>query len=139
MLRPCAEALCLQLLHSLRGHRGPVRSCSFNGDGSLLATVSYDKTGKVWEVSSGSELVQLRGHTGMLRTCEFCPTEEVVATAGDDCVVIIWDAESGNVLHRLRNHSEAIFGLDFSPDGAVLCSGSYDNRAVTVVWGRGHR
>lgn len=74
--------MCVQLLHSLRGHRGPVRSCSFNGAGSRFATVSYDKTGKVWDVANGSELATLRGHTAMLRTCEYSPVEEVVATAG---------------------------------------------------------
>ena len=63
----------MQLLHTLRGHRGPVRSCSFRPDGARLVTVSYDKTGKVWDTSL-AEAVSCRQ-----APCAQCVTAPLVA------------------------------------------------------------
>jgi WD40 repeat protein len=44
---------------------GICASVSFSPDGKFLASGSWDKTVKVWEVGSWREVATLRGHGGM--------------------------------------------------------------------------
>ncbi len=44
-------------LLDLRGHTGPVLSAAFSPDGARIVTGSSDETAKVWDASTGQELV----------------------------------------------------------------------------------
>jgi WD40 repeat protein len=50
----------------------------------MLATCSQDGTTKVWDASSGAELLTLRGHAGVVSGCAFSPDGTHLATAGND-------------------------------------------------------
>ena len=47
----------------LSGHTNMVYGVAFSPDGRLVATASWDKTAKVWDVTSGQEVRTLFGHT----------------------------------------------------------------------------
>ena len=40
----------------LKGHSNTVFSVSFSSDGSKVATGSYDRLAKIWDVASGREM-----------------------------------------------------------------------------------
>lgn len=50
---------------ALRGHKSDpdqglmIAGLSFSADGALLASTSYDKTTRIWEVASGKELLSI--------------------------------------------------------------------------------
>jgi WD40 repeat protein len=46
------------------GHIWPVFSVTFSPDGRLIASGSYDKTIKLWDVKTGREIRTLKGHSG---------------------------------------------------------------------------
>src|SRR5262249_6525996 len=45
-----------------RGHTGDITCVAFAPDGASLATASWDKTVKVWQIGTGQERTTLRGH-----------------------------------------------------------------------------
>src|SRR5205807_1597261 len=53
-------------LRTFRGHMGHVRAVAFSPDGKLLATVSQDKTPRLWDVTGTKPPVVLRGHAQRL-------------------------------------------------------------------------
>ena len=48
-------------LHVLRGHESAVNTAEFLTAGTV-ATISLDKTARLWDVASGTEVKVLRGH-----------------------------------------------------------------------------
>ena len=78
----------------LKGHKDWVRSVTFSPDGKTLATASHDRTARLWDVNSGSEIATFRGHKplpGSVLSVAFSPDGQTLATASADKSVGLWD------------------------------------------------
>lgn len=47
--------------HTLRGHKSNINRIAWSPDGRLLASASLDRSGKIWDVQSGTLLRTLEG------------------------------------------------------------------------------
>ncbi|MBZ5521602.1 MAG: hypothetical protein LAP21_05020 [Acidobacteriia bacterium] len=117
---------------TLSGHQDIVRSIAWSPDGRKLATASDDHTAKVWDATSGRELLSLRGHQNIVRSIAWSPDGSKLATASDDRTAKVWDATSGRELLSLRSHQAPVWSVAWSPDGSKLATASYDKTAK--VW-----
>jgi WD40 repeat protein len=117
---------------TLRGHDGPVSSVAWSPDGKRLATASYDKTGKVWDVASGQEVLTLIGQNEDLSSMAWSPNGKLLATASYDKTGKVWDAASGQEVITLRGHNGPVYSVAWSPDGTRLATASTD--ATAKVW-----
>jgi len=125
-----------KLLKTFKGHSDRVTAVSFSPTQQaketadalatpvVLASASYDKTIKLWELRQQSQLI-LRGHDDDVRDVTFSANGERIATASNDKTVKIWD-RLGQLLHSLNGHTERIYSVSFSPDGERLASASRD-------------
>jgi WD40 repeat protein/serine/threonine protein kinase len=114
---------------ALIGHTDRVRTIAYSPDGQRLVTASYDGTARVWDASTGRQLLVLRGHTAQVISAAFSPDGHSIATAAFDGTARIWDAASGRPLSILRTHADRLRFVAFSPDGQRLATASYDRTA----------
>jgi hypothetical protein len=127
-----ADGITLKQRAELRGHTSTVLCVAVAPDGKTLATGSWDKTVKLWDVASARQMRTLRGHAGLVHCVAYSPDGRVLASAGWDGVVRLWDVATGRQRDAYQPHTdERIHGLAFSPDGRTIASSSMDRR-VTV-------
>ena len=127
-LQPLPDLPDPSLLRTLSGHTGEVTSCAISTDGSFMVSGSYDRTLKVWDINSGTELLTLTGHEGEVNGCAFSPDGSFIISVSVDMSLIVWDVSTGAVRRRFRNvtrkmpYSSWLHRCAVSPDGtyAVL-------------------
>jgi WD40 repeat protein len=115
-----------KVLHTLRGHKGPVVHLTFTVDGKRLASASWDKTAKVWDVLTGTELRTLKGHEKEVVWLAFSPDGRRLATASWDATAKIWEPATGKEIAVLEDHDDALTQVVYSPDGSRLATGCVD-------------
>ena len=106
----------------------------FSPDGKTLASASYDKTVRLWEVASSKEIRQFQGQQDRVKSVAFSPDGKMLASAGWDKTVRLWDIASGKETHKLKGHNLPITAVVFSPDGKKLASASGDKTVRLWDW-----
>jgi WD40 repeat protein len=119
-----------QVTHHLRGHKFDVVRLAWSPDGSRLASVSWDKTVRVWDV---------------VRQCECCPPiehpvetislawgfapDQVITTWNQNGIggtLRIWDSGTGNLIRELCTVPAFIESVATSHQNGLVATGSLD-------------
>ena len=107
----------------LKGHTSVVNSVAYSPDGKTLASGSWDKTVKLWDVQTGKEQTTLKGHTDVVRSVTYSPDGKTLASGA-------WTRplSSGRADGQGAATLQAKSGIAvaFSPDGKTLALGSLD-------------
>ncbi|MBC6473611.1 MAG: hypothetical protein GDA48_12975 [Hormoscilla sp. GM102CHS1] len=106
-----------------KGHFNTVYSVAISPDGQLLASGSYDKTIKIWNLGSGRLLRTLTGHSDWVKSVAISPDGQLLASGSWDDTIKIWNLGSGRLLRTLTGHSDWVRSVAFSPDGQTIVSG----------------
>ena len=113
-------------LNTLIGHTKEVYSVAFSGDGEIIATGSFDRTVKLWDVQTGEMLKTLKGHTIGIRTLAFATHKNLLASGDNNQTLKLWNTDTGECLKNWQGHTNWIWTIAISPDGRLLASGSLD-------------
>ncbi|MFG2826364.1 AAA family ATPase [Streptomyces sp. NPDC048434] len=119
----------------LLGHTGAVYLTSFSPNGRILATASYDRTVRLWDVRDPKRPKPLgkplTGHSSWVSTAVFSPDGHTLASASDDGTIRLWDVRDPSHPHLLgaplTGHAGTVYLLAFSPDGHTLASADEDH------------
>ena len=112
----------------LRGHGGVVESAAYSPDGRRIVTASNDKTARIWDAATGTQLAVLRGHDDAV------PARPTVPTAGASSPHR-WTkprasgSTTGAQLAVLRGHDSGVASAAYSPDGTRIVTASADRTA----------
>ena len=93
---------------------------------------------KVWDVSTGRELLGLRGHEGPVYGVAASSDGRLLASAGADGSVRVWDRSSGLERQVFRGHAGPVLAVAFEADGRRVASSGADGtiRAWDLAGGR---
>ncbi|MFQ6021194.1 MAG: protein kinase [Acidiferrobacterales bacterium] len=120
------------LARTLTGHDDWVHAVAFSPDGKTLASASYDRTIRLWNVATGTLHRILRGHDRGINSVAYSTDGKWLASAGDDGTVRLWDASTGRPWGLFEGPGYAVYTVAFSPNGTQLAAGGKD-RSV-FVW-----
>ncbi|KAL2510198.1 Transducin/WD40 repeat-like superfamily protein [Forsythia ovata] len=117
-------------------HVDTVSALALSTDGSLLYSVSWDRTFKVWRTSDFKCLESVwNAHDDAINAIVLS-NEGYVYTGSADKRIKVWKKHEGNKKHSLvatlEKHKSAVNALAISTDGSVLYSGACD-RSI-IVW-----
>jgi WD40 repeat protein/Flp pilus assembly protein TadD len=101
-----------------------VPAVGYSPDGRRLASASLDRTVKVWDAATGTELYTLRGHTAAVVAVAFSEDGRNLVSAAADHTVKEWVGEVCRQTRRLGGHGEPAVSLSLNRDGKRLVSAS---------------
>jgi WD40 repeat protein len=105
----------------------------FSPDGKTLATHTYQRTFRLWDVATWRELIRIDGYGSHHSAVAFSPDGNMLAVPKhNNPSITLWETsalragQGDSPLTILIGHSEQINAVAFSPNGATLASGSHD-------------
>jgi hypothetical protein len=110
----------------LEAHHDVIQDLAFAPDGQTLATASYDRLVKLWDVRQGKHLRTLKDHSDSVYGVAFSPDGRLLASAAADRAVKVWDVAGGRRLYTLGEATDWVYAVAWSPDGRHLAAGGVD-------------
>ena len=97
----------------------------WSSDGRLIATGGGDGTARIWDATSGSQILRLAGHAGGVALVSFSPDGSKLLTGGGDGTARVWDiTPTGTAEWFGAVEPFGLPGVTYTPDGsAILTSG----------------
>ena len=114
------------------GHSDSVSSVALSPDGKFALSGSYDKTVRLWDITTGQSLRVFSGHSATVTSVAFSPDGYHVLSGSADTTLRLWDVETGETLRIFSGHEGAVNNVVFSLDGTRILSGSQD--ATLILW-----
>ncbi len=127
------------VLASLDAHRDAVTDLGFDAAGKRLVSASLDRTVRIHDVATKTQLVEFKGHGFPVGGATFSPDGALVASCSYERppnsvvgTMHLWNAADGTVVRSFQGGRKPLVGIEFSPDGKRIAAGSWD--FCVFVW-----
>lgn len=110
-------------------HSSSVMQIAFNPMGTnAFASVSMDKTIKIWSVDSPHSKLTLDGHSSNVRCLDYFThgDKQYLLTGSDDGTAKIWDVQKKICVKTLEGHANRVSTVYSHPELPILMTGSRD-------------
>ncbi len=119
------DAATGERIHTLAGHTDQIMDLAFRINGNL-ASVSEDRSLRLWDVPAQEEIRQYDGHQAGLTSVAFSPDGERLVAGSIDRLLRLWEVDTGRLISTFEGHEATIWSVAFSPDGETIVSASED-------------
>jgi hypothetical protein len=116
-----------RLIRTFAGHTDAVLTVAFTPDGRNALSGSADRTLKLWDLSTGSEIRTFTGHSDAVFSVAIAPDGRTALSGSRDSTLKLWDLGFGNLLRTFTGHAKSVTSVAIAPDGRTALSGSFDN------------
>src|SRR5262249_13095525 len=115
-------------------HSHQVRHVAFHPGGRLIASASYDRTVKLWDVSTGNART-LPGHSDAVHGVGFSADGRLLASCGVDGAAEGWGLKAEPPAPRkfsLAQKGKWVHGAVFTPEGRYLLTANPDGTVAIL-------
>ena len=113
----------------LKGHSHIVSDCVISSDGAYALSASWDKTLRLWELSTGNTTRRFVGHTNDVLSVSFSADNRQIVSGSRDRTIKLWNT-LGDCKFTItdKGHTEWVSCVRFSPNpqNAVIVSAGWD-------------
>uniref|UniRef100_A0A8D0CZ83 WD repeat domain 88 n=1 Tax=Sander lucioperca TaxID=283035 RepID=A0A8D0CZ83_SANLU len=134
-----SDAASGQTLHHVNDHhRSTITRCVFDPQSQRVASVSADRSIKLWDLLAHKTTVNIdSNHGNVVSDCCFSTSGYFLCTASWDKSLKLWDLQAGGFRSQggtalQRGHEGSVSSCSFSADASLLASGSYDR--TVALW-----
>ncbi len=120
-----------ELIHSLSGHESKIRQIQYSRDGKVLASVSADKTIKIWDTESGEVISNLEVPELGANSITFSQDRNFLIAGNEDKTIQIWDLANNSVMSTLEGHSDRVKTVIISPNNKFIASAG-DDKTIKI-------
>ena len=122
-----------QLECTMTGHNGLISRVEWAPNGILLASTSFDRTIKLWNLSSGECVNTLTGHEGRVWAVAWSPDSKFIASGSTDKTVRVWNSRTGELVSKFDIAGGTCLNMEWSPDGELIAAGGIgDNWSIII-------
>jgi len=120
---------------SLHGHSHIVSDCVISSDGAYALSSSWDKTLRLWELSTGNTTRTFVGHTNDVLSVSFSADNRQIVSGSRDRTIKLWNT-LGDCKFTItdKGHTDWVSCVRFSPNpqNPVIVSAGWDK--LVKVW-----
>jgi WD40 repeat protein len=109
---------------AFEGHQDAITQVVFSPDGKQLVSSGVDQTVRLWDVSTGKEVVTFHEEAAAL-CAAFSPDGQRVVSGSADHTVKLW-TPPGNAVRTIKTEKSRINNVEFSRDGRRLAAAAGD-------------
>jgi len=119
------------LLAVIQHEGGRITGAEFSPDGTRVLTASDDRTARIWDAQTGTQIMPSLEDPGGMHRAAYSPDGRFIATVTNGGTVL-WNAQTGKLLVGPLNHNAIVCHVAFSSDGTRVVAASADGTAA--VW-----
>ncbi|KAI7283002.1 Guanine nucleotide-binding protein subunit beta-like [Hortaea werneckii] len=120
---------------ALKGHNHIVSDCVISSDGAYALSASWDKTLRLWELSTGATTRRFVGHNNDVLSVSFSADNRQIVSGSRDRTIKLWNT-LGDCKYTItdKGHTEWVSCVRFSPNpqNPVIVSAGWDK--YVKVW-----
>jgi serine/threonine protein kinase len=113
------------------GHTDFVNAAAFSPDSSKVATVSDDRTVRLWDAKTGKPGAPLKAHDRPVFCVAFSPNGERLATGSGDGTIVVWDVARGTAIKPEFEAGDGVNFVGWTRDERIVLKTFYD---CVTVW-----
>ena len=122
-----ADALTLNAVHEMSGHKGPPSKISYSPDGSMIAVGDAYREIRVWDRETLAVKVQNLWvyHGSRICALAWAADSKRLVSGSLDQHAIVWDVTTPRKRKRLDfAHKDGVFGVAFVGESTVITAGA---------------